>query len=359
MKRKFVNVLIGLLTAAVIVVAYVIPMVASSYHISGLRYDILIITIIAAVIILASGAFEYIISLPLAEFLKQIEQTWSTRGSLEILPKTGQPREMVQITNTISAIVAANARRISELQNMAGYTETYQRLVTTMSHQMRTPVTGLNWALTSIHDDIAKGKLPDQSLVDEAHQASERIGTLVEELLVGISEQGSAKPEYRPIDLEECVDRILSESDLSAKQRQIRFAVTKHKSPLPLIHGNEQEIRFALHSIITNAIYYSNEGGTVSITAESDGKNSSITVHNNGPAIMENEKAVIFSQFGRSDRAIRVNPDGSGLGLYLTKKIVIDHGGAISFESDPKTGTSFKISFPLSNRGQLETFIHY
>src|SRR3989344_5026936 len=327
MKRKFVNVLIGLLTAAVIVVAYVIPMVASSYHISGLRYDILIISIIAAVIILASGAFEYIISLPLAEFLKQIEQTWSTRGSLEILPKTGQPREMVQITNTISAIVAANARRISELQNMAGYTETYQRLVTTMSHQMRTPVTGLNWALTSIHDDIAKGKLPDQSLVDEAHQASERIGTLVEELLVGISEQGSAKPEYRPIDLEECVDRILSESDLSAKQRQIRFAVTKHKSPLPLIHGNEQEIRFA--------------------------------VHNNGPAIMENEKAVIFSQFGRSDRAIRLNPDGSGLGLYLTKKIVLDHGGAISFESDPKTGTSFKISFPLSNRGQLETFIHY
>lgn len=359
MKRQFINIIIGIVTITIIVVAYVIPSITLYYDLSNIRHDILIIIVIAISAVLSAGAFEYSVTIPLREFLEKTEQAWETSGSLNALSLPKHNDELERISKTINAVVTSNAKRIAELESMAGYTETYQRLVTTMSHQLRTPITGLNWALSSMRDDISKGVIPDEALVAGAHEASERIGTLVEELLVGIREKDSTKAVYRPIDIEQAVERILKESALSAKQRHIRFSVTKKQSPLPLIHGNEQEVRFALHSVITNAVYYSNEGGTVSVVLDHDGTATSITVHNNGPAIPENEKAIVFSQFGRGDQAIRVNPDGSGLGLYLTKKIVVDHGGSISFDSNTKDGTSFKIAFPLSNRGQLETFIHY
>ena len=192
-------------------------------------------------------------------------------------------------------------------------------------------------------------------MIKNIAEAIDRIADITEELLVGVNEDKSKSKIYEPIDIENCLSNVIIESSLLAMQHKIHIKVIKKDDLIPLIKGVLFEVRFVLHSLITNALNYSPIGDTVTITLKQDGAFAKIVVHNNGIPIKESEKAMLFSQFGRGEQAIRINPNGSGLGLYLTKEIMIKHEGTVSFESDGKDGTSFIIRFPLSDKGELET----
>jgi signal transduction histidine kinase len=164
---------------------------------------------------------------------------------------------------------------------------------------------------------------------------------------------------FKAVDVEQCLDNVIKESALLAARQNLSVSVVKQDALIPLIRGKEQEIGFVLHSLITNALYYGTKGSIVTVTITHESNQVKIAVHNTGQAVPENEKALIFSQFSRSSEAIRLNPDGYGLALYLTHQIIVDHNGTISFASDSKHGTIFTITLPISSHGRLETSINY
>ena len=91
---------------------------------------------------------------------------------------------------------------------------------------------------------------------------------------------------------------------------------------------------------------------------EMEGAFARVIVRNVGIGIKNNESAMLFSQFNRGEEAMRLNPNGSGMGLYLAREIVMSNGGSISYNSN-EGDTSFAVNFPLSDKGQLETSIHF
>ena len=304
-----------------------------------------------------AGIFEYIFSLPFYNFLNIIEKTWEKHHSLDNISTADLPDELNASLNTFKAIVEKSSKRINELESKSGYSEEYYRLITTISHQLRTPTTGLRWALESLRDDMTKEKPIDKSLVNDAYEASGRILEIIEELLVGVNEKSGAR-NYVAVDIEQGIESVLKESTLLARERRLTVVVNKKTKLIPLVKGIAHEIRFVLHSLISNALNYSTPGNVVTITMDVNGAFARVIVHNVGIGIKDSESAMLFAQFNRGEEAIRLNPNGSGMGLYLAREIVVGSGGNISYSSD-KSGTSFTINFPLSDKGQLETSIHF
>ena len=359
MKRLFI--IVTTLTTAVMasVVMYAIPYLEAGYNLSSIQSFFLTLLVIICAGIIASAGFEYIFDISFENFLRKLQLTWDKNESLESLNDKDFYNEFSKILTTAKALTKKSSERIKELESKGGYSDIYYNLITTISHQLRTPITGLKWALKSMDDDASKNVPMDKSMMSDSIEAAKRISDIIEELLVGVNEEKSNNKKYEPVDIEKCLESILLESALVSKQRGIKVSIVKKSELVPLVEGITYEIKFILHSLVTNAINYSYKDKIVTVTVEHVDKFVKVTVHNFGVFIQEKEKGSIFSQFGRSQEAIKMNPNGSGLGLYLTKKIVIDHGGTIRFNSDEKNGTFFTVDLPISNRGQLETSIHF
>ena len=112
-------------------------------------------------------------------------------------------------------------------------------------------------------------------------------------------------------------------------------------------------------NLLSNAIQYNHEGGSVFITISRQGKFVIIKIKDTGIGIPPNERHSLFERFIRGEKAKKVYTQGSGLGLFLTRAMVVRHGGEISFSSANKRGTIFTVKLPIKHSGELETFIQY
>ena len=337
---------------------YLFPFVETFYASTGTQKFLMMLVLAAFAGITSAAAVEYIVNLPLNSFLDHLKRNWGKKEALTEGMDSLDP-ERSAILKTVTEMVAAQSARIEELERITGDSAPRRRLFTTLSHQLRTPFTGLKWALSIIEQNLARGEKVDPVLITGAVEAVTRIGILTEDLLAGLDEQTKPDTSFKTTDIEQCLDQILKESSLLAAQRDMRISIVKGVTRIPLVRGSEREIGFVLHCLITNALHYGDKDSAVTVTITHTNDMVAIGIHNLGKTIPENERASLFSKFSRGEEAIRLNPDGTGLALYLAHQIIIDYGGAISFSSDQKNGTTFSVTLPISNRGQLETSIDY
>ncbi len=113
-----------------------------------------------------------------------------------------------------------------------------------------------------------------------------------------------------------------------------------------VIQTDTQFLRVALQNLITNAVEYTPEGGTVSCVVSEVGSGLQVDVSDTGCGIPHNAKEKIFTKFFRADNARTVKAEGNGLGLYITKSMIEALGGKISFTSKENKGTIFTILLP-------------
>jgi signal transduction histidine kinase len=119
------------------------------------------------------------------------------------------------------------------------------------------------------------------------------------------------------------------------------------KRALPLIPLDDNKTRQVIMNFIDNAIYYTKEGSiTVAVTKVDTAMR--LTVRDTGIGVPLDARRKLFSKFYRADNAQTVRPDGTGLGLYLAKRVIEDQGGTIIFESVEGKGSTFGFELPLS-----------
>jgi signal transduction histidine kinase len=104
-------------------------------------------------------------------------------------------------------------------------------------------------------------------------------------------------------------------------------------------------------NFLDNALYYTPKGGSVTVDLRATDKEVSYTVADTGVGVPKDAQHRLFSKFYRADNARKMRPDGTGLGLYMAKKVVAAQGGAIIFRSTEGKGSTFGFSFP---RGATE-----
>lgn len=218
--------------------------------------------------------------------------------------------------------------------------------ITVTSHQLRTPLTEVRWALDSALMDKA---LPENSrfILQKCKQSIGRLAGIVDDMFRAHAfELTDSNLKKVPVDASSLIREILEGLELLSHQKETDVLFEPPESTVTL-DADRAKIRIALENVIDNAIRYSPKG-RVRITLRSEGRNAILRVEDSGIGIPPIEQNMIFTKFFRAKNALLLQPDGSGIGLYATKTIVDRHGGSVNFVSEPGKGTIFLITLPLT-----------
>ncbi len=226
--------------------------------------------------------------------------------------------------------------------------EIKDEFISMASHQLRTPLTSVKGYLSMLLDgDAGKVTPRQQKLMLEAFNSSERMVRLIADFLnVSRLQSGKFLIDKELVDFRELVKQEVSDLELIAKTRNIKFRTNITKQELPLM-ADKSKIQQVVMNFIDNAIYYSHPKSTVIINLEKVKHNVAFTVVDTGIGVPEDEQSKLFHKFFRAKNARKQRPDGTGVGIYMARRVVEEHGGKIIFSSREGRGSTFGFSIPI------------
>jgi signal transduction histidine kinase len=224
--------------------------------------------------------------------------------------------------------------------------EVKSALISTVSHELRTPLTLIHgFAELLVLRDMPVER--QRSSAVEILDASRRLARLIDDLLsVSRMESGRLVLDPRPLDLASVVERILSPFRAMAAKHTLR---TKLPGSLPVVWGDPDKVEQILTNLVGNAIKYSPGGGEVLVTVDQDGDTVQVSVRDQGIGMSPRDMGQLFEKFYRVDREEVRRTGGTGLGLYITKRLVEMHGGRLWAESWPGVGSVFRFTLPTTS----------
>jgi len=220
------------------------------------------------------------------------------------------------------------------------------------SHQLRTPLTIIKGYISMIREG-SYGKVSPEigTTMNKVYLSNERLIKLVNDLLdLSRMESGRMKYEFAEMDLKALVDSIVDEFQLPAKDKGINIARSQSQAGgLPKIFGDAWKLRQVIFNLVDNSLKYTNAGG-IEIKLEKEDDSLKLSVKDSGIGMSQETAGAVFHKFVRGGKeASKINAGGTGLGLYIAKRIVDDHKGEIWAESDGEgKGSTFFIKIPIS-----------
>lgn len=221
--------------------------------------------------------------------------------------------------------------------------------VSIAAHQLRTPLSALKWAQQMLIDGEA-GQISEsqKNLLLQSQESVRRMVTLVNDLLVADHlEYGKVAYNFQNVCPEEVLSKMVLELKPMADEHKIKIDCNFESKSL--INADPERIKEAFLNVINNAIKYSPDGGTVTIRANYGMGKVVFSITDTGIGIPEIDRNRLFEKFVRMENAKKVDANGSGLGLFIVKKVIDAHGGKIWFTSMEGQGSTFFIEFPVVN----------
>ena len=220
--------------------------------------------------------------------------------------------------------------------------------ISVVAHQLRTPLSAIKWTLSMLQGGDL-GVLTDEqkTYILKTSQTNDHMINLVGDLLDANSvETGQLSYNFGQAKLADIIQDAVLELTAFAKKRGIQIVFSKQE--LPVIKGDPERLHGAFQNLIDNAIKYSKSGGTIAVSAELAGDVVRVSVADQGIGIPEGQEKYIFQRFFRGRNAIQAENGGTGLGLFIVKKIIEDHGGTVRFQSRENVGTTFVVDLPVA-----------
>lgn len=231
--------------------------------------------------------------------------------------------------------------------------ETKDEFISMASHQLRTPLTSVKGYLSMVLEGDAGDINPQQrKLLEEAFTSSQRMVYLIGDFLnVSRIQTGKFELELSSVSLPSIISEEISQLRATAGSRGISLAYEAPRD-FPSMDIDENKIRQVMMNFIDNAIYYSPENTTITISLAKYDNRVEFKVSDQGIGVPREAQHHLFTKFYRADNAKQQRPDGTGIGLFMAKKVIVEHGGAILFESTEGKGSMFGFRLPL---GQPKT----
>lgn len=228
-----------------------------------------------------------------------------------------------------------------------------------VAHQLRTPLTGLKWSLATIREEFTKLALPPEllSLMYKAERSNNRMIRLVSDLLDTMRvEEGKFGYLISPGRLDKIVERIVLDFSGYAESRNIDMEYQPPREPFPFVSFDEQKITIVVQNLLENALAYTLPGGKITVSVGESDTDVICTIADSGVGIPSAEQSMVFTKFFRATNVVRLETEGSGLGLYLAKNIIEGHHGKMWFSSGEGKGATFSISIPKDAQHTVGNF---
>lgn len=207
-----------------------------------------------------------------------------------------------------------------------------------IAHEVRNPLTGISLLLDDLHDKPGFS-VEEKEMLSKALSEIERVERLISALL---NYSSPVRTAFRDGDLTGIVKDVLLMMRRQAEKQGVVLNVTY--GPLPEFRFDPEKIRQALINILKNALEVLEAGGIITIATGCNDTTVTVAITDNGPGIRQQDLPLIFEPFFTRKGA------GTGLGLSITQRIIEEHHGTLTVDSDGKTGTTFRIALPLDNR---------
>lgn len=225
--------------------------------------------------------------------------------------------------------------------------QTKDDFISMASHQLRTPLTSVKGYVSMVLDgDAGPINATQRKLLTQAFLSAQRMVYLISDLL-NVSRLKTGKFIIEPVEsrLDKVVEEELEQLTETVKSRGL--TLTYHKPEhFPTLMIDETKIRQVIMNFVDNAIYYTPSGGTIDVYLEDKGASIEFRVVDTGIGVPKHEQHHLFTKFYRASNAKNARPDGTGLGIFMAKKVVIAQGGAVIFKSAEGKGSTFGFTFP-------------
>jgi signal transduction histidine kinase len=226
--------------------------------------------------------------------------------------------------------------------------EAKDEFISMASHQLRTPLTSVKGYLSMLAEGDA-GDLNEtqKKFIDQAFISSQRMVYLIADLL-NVSRLKTGKFIIEPTDLylPDVIDSEISQLNETIKSRGLTMVFNKPKD-FPMMKLDETKLRQVIMNFTDNAIYYTPAGGTITVDLKRVGESAEFTVTDTGIGVPKSEQPHLFTKFYRAGNARKARPDGTGLGLFMAKKVIVASGGSIIFKTTEGKGSTFGFRFTI------------
>ena len=254
-----------------------------------------------------------------------------------------------ELSGLCNSIEKIRCRLKENAERELAQTEERNMLIANFSHDMRTPVTTIKGYIDGIHDGIADTPEKQKKYLDTIYSKAIVLEKLLDNITM-YSELECGRMQYvlEYIDITEYLKELAYEYESEVGACDLGFEAELSDKSMMIV-GDRNKLKRVLDNLVSNAVKYNKEGGSVILTQETDGKGVLISVSDTGLGIAEKDINKVFDGFYRGDRA-RSNIKGNGLGLAIAKQIVESHHGKIWIKSIEKAGTQVFIYLPLRDK---------
>lgn len=224
--------------------------------------------------------------------------------------------------------------------------------VTLAAHQLRTPLSAVKWSLRMLLDeDLGKLSEEQKKFLQDTYKTNEKMIFLVNSLLnVSEIEEGKYLSKIVLSSIEDIIQSIVDAHKKEIERRKLRFEFKKPKEQLPKLMLDVEKMKIAIRNIFDNALRYTLPRGKVSISLRRDEKEIEVQIQDTGVGILQEQQEKVFTKFFRGVNIIKMETEGTGLGLFISKNIIEAHGGRIWFESEEGKGSTFYFTIPVKER---------
>ena len=247
-----------------------------------------------------------------------------------------------------SGVALVSARTHEDLQRA---TRTRDEVMATVTHDLKTPLTTISGVAQLLKRQAGQPPTPERTErlangLDTIHKMAATMASLIDELMdtVRLQYGEPVHLDIRRVDLARLAEDVVHDHKPNAPAHELRL----ERPDSLLLDGDGQRLRRVLDNLVSNAIKYSPDGGTVNVRLAADGAEAVVAVQDCGIGINPEDVPVLFEPFRRGGNTAGIA--GSGVGLLSVKRIIELHGGSVDVQSTKGEGTTVTVRLPLKRR---------
>ncbi len=331
------------LTAACIILFFMIVLELLGYYIPQLHfstYQLIIVPLLVfvAVFLVFYYAVEKFIYRKIKLVYKNIHGLKSTKGMAD--------EKMKMSTDVISEVndevIEWAKARSTEIELLIKQADFRKEFLGNVSHELKTPIMSIQGYLETLTDGGIRDESINNLYIDKALKNVERMIMIIDDLVnISMLESGELQLEMKKFDICELTKEVYESLEIQAKQLNIHLDIKEGCDHVYNVRGDEKLIREVLVNLVTNAIKYGKDGGFIHAGFYNMGENILIEIADNGNGIAKAHLNRVFERFFRIEKSRSRDMGGTGLGLSIVKHIVEAHDQTVNVRSTVGEGSTF------------------